>query len=188
MNIEFAVLGLIKMSPDASGYQLKSIVDKSSGHVTQIHLSKIYPALKRLTEKGLLTYRSVPQQGRLDQKFYSLTDEGQKVLDEWMTKPFDFGTNRGWFDDYLLQFSGMVYLNNDAICSFIDQGIARLEQEIAYGKNEAETNDMGFVDDMDETLRERYLQLWASERQLLIEESANRLAWLRQMRKVYTAS
>ena len=185
MNLEAALLGLINMHPDVSGYQLKSIVDNSSGRIAQIHLSKIYPELKKMTEKGLLSCRAVPQKSRLDQKFYTLTEKGLQTLNKFLMEPFAFGPNRSCFDEYLLQLAGMAYLDNERIRSFIDEGISYLEKEIEFRQGENIAIDEDFITNTDKFLQKRYSELWSNARTFMLNEAVNRRAWLIKLKQKY---
>lgn len=186
MNVDNAVLCLVRMHPDVTGYQIKTIFDTSPGHIVPMHLSKIYPALKRLTDKGLVSCRVVPQKGRLDQKFYTITKAGEDELLGWFEQPFEFGSNRAAFDEYLLWLGSMAYLDDDHVLNMIDQGIAYLEKRIAI-EGDPERIKVGFdyitpknPDDI-----ERYTKVFAFEHKFLQQESENRLEQLRELRKLF---
>ena len=185
MKTQNALLALIKMHPDITGYQLKSIIDSSSGNMTRIHLSRIYPALKKMTEDGLLTCRHVPVNGRLDKKFYSLTPKGEEALEDWLREPFPFTQARGCFDDYLIKLSGMAYLGPERICSYIDEGLEWLHDLLDYSVNALEDVDLSFIVSGGTEYADSYIELWNHERGFLIEETENRIAWLEKLRAEY---
>lgn len=187
MKIEHALLGLINMHPDITGYQLKSIVDRSSGHLVRIHLSRIYPALKKMTDTGLLSCRHVPVEGHLDQKYYTLTEKGEQALRDWLSEPFPFTQARGCFDEYLLELAGMASMGPERICSYIDEGLAWLRESLEYQSSSLEVVDSEFINTADSPLGEKYLELWNYQRDYIIEETKQRIAWLESVREDYAA-
>jgi DNA-binding PadR family transcriptional regulator len=188
MKTESAILAIIKMYPDITGYQIKTNIDAMGGNVVKIHLSKIYPCLKKMTEQGLLSCRSVPQEGRLDQKFYTLTPAGEKALDEYYEKPFEFKGSRASFDEYLLQLANMAYMPNERIVSYIDEGISYMENSLAA--DEARLDDESAEEaltGMDEQSCRAYADLWKRENELVAREARGRIEWLKELREAYSA-
>ncbi len=185
MNTEAALLGLIKMHPSVSGHQLKMIAEKSSASVVPINTNRIYLCLKEMTEKGLVSLEPSPQSDKSGQKLYSLTKQGQRALDDWMNKPFDFRHSRASFDEYLLQLAGMAYLDNSTILRFIDDGIAYLEEEIIFRLGESIAIDDAYIENAEEDLRRKYKKLWDKQRQLMLDEATSRKAWLEELRLEY---
>lgn len=187
MKIQNALLGLIKMHPDITGYQLKSIIDASSGNMVRIHLSRIYPALRQMTENGLLTCRCVPSEGHLGRKYYSLTPQGEAALTDWLKKPFPFTQVRSCFDEYLLELAGMAYLGPERICSFIDEGLAWLRGSLDYSTQSLEEVESSFIVSGGSECGSEYLELWSYERDYMVEETKRRIAWLEGLRAKYTS-
>lgn len=185
MKVQNAILGLINIHPDITGYQLKSIIDKSSGNVVRIHLSRIYPALRELTEQGMLSCRNVPRPGRLDEKYYSLTPKGEEKLKEWLMTPFPFTQSRSCFDEYMLELSAMPCMGNERIISYIDEGIVWLQASLEYETTQSEQVDTDFVRGGDSAKADDYVKLWKSQRSLIVQETENRIAWLKELRKTY---
>lgn len=64
---------------ESYGYQIIKDVPDSLG----MSESTLYPLLKRLETKGLITVRKAEHNGRL-RKYYSLTDEGRETLTEFL--------------------------------------------------------------------------------------------------------
>ena len=63
------------------GYEIsKQIKLKSKGSLT-LPENKLYPALHKLEEQGLITSEWVPQHGKPDRKVYSINPEGTKELE-----------------------------------------------------------------------------------------------------------
>jgi DNA-binding PadR family transcriptional regulator len=63
------------------GYEIsKQIKLKSKGSLT-LPENKLYPALHKLEELGMITSEWVPQHGKPDRKVYSINPEGTKELE-----------------------------------------------------------------------------------------------------------
>ena len=186
MKTEYAILSLVRMHPDVTGYQLKSIVDHTTSRFTKLRLNKIYPALKNLTEQGMLAYREVPQPGRLPQKYYTLTEKGQNELDEWLCEPFEFSTDSDNFNDYLLKLGAMAYLEDQKIAESIDHGIEFLRNQYEFlGRDDRADLDLDYVRSTNEGDKERYSKLWTLEYRLMAEQVKTRLDQLIEIREHY---
>ena len=65
------------------GYEIISELNKSSAVLGYAREGTVYPILYRLTEAGLLKTRVAPSAANGgSKKFYSLTEEGRRVLEE----------------------------------------------------------------------------------------------------------
>ncbi len=76
------ILGFIANQP-RSGYDIKAMVDKSTRFFWAASYGQIYPELKRLTDRGLIE-GSDHSQGERPRTVFSITDQGQEALAEWM--------------------------------------------------------------------------------------------------------
>jgi len=85
MSLQHAILGILSYKP-TTGYDLKHIIDKNISYIWSAKLSQIYRDLGSLERKGYVTTRIEKQGGRPDKKIYSVTEEGEKALQEWMIK------------------------------------------------------------------------------------------------------
>ena len=72
---------------EMSGYELKSVIEKSIGHF-YLHpsYSQIYPELRRLASLGLLVVRHVAQENRPTKLLYSVTPAGQSAVQQWLAE------------------------------------------------------------------------------------------------------
>ena len=83
---EAAVLALLAIEGERSGYDLLKLVSKAIAHVWSPARSQLYAVLPRLVRDGLATRREVAQVGRPDKQLYRLTPEGRAVLDAWLAE------------------------------------------------------------------------------------------------------
>jgi len=76
------VLGLLAMRP-RSGYDIKTVVDRSTRFFWAASYGQIYPELRRLEQDGLIEGESVPN-GARDRRVYEITAAGRKALEDWL--------------------------------------------------------------------------------------------------------
>ena len=91
--LESIILGMVSDN-DFTGYDIKKLIENGIGVFYKASYGSLYPALKRLTDKGCLTTYEKPQGGR-KKIFYHITEEGQKQFFDWLVSPTDIteGTN-----------------------------------------------------------------------------------------------
>jgi len=79
------VLGLLALGP-RSGYDIKTVVDRSTRFFWAASYGQIYPELRRLEEEGLIEGEDAPNGGR-SRRVYRLTDAGREALERWLLGP-----------------------------------------------------------------------------------------------------
>jgi DNA-binding PadR family transcriptional regulator len=88
MSLFHTLLGILSWHP-MTGYEIKKHIDESIQFFWHAELSQIYPTLKDLEEKGLITAEVIPQDGKPDKRVYSLTPSGSAALLAWLSEPLD---------------------------------------------------------------------------------------------------
>lgn len=83
---EAAVLCLLAVEGERSGYGLSKLAAKSVGHVWAPAKSHLYAVLPRLARDGLTERREVEQTGRPDKQLYRITAYGRRALDDWLAE------------------------------------------------------------------------------------------------------
>jgi DNA-binding PadR family transcriptional regulator len=81
---EAAVLALLAMEGERSGYDLVKLVEKSIAHVWSPARSGLYAVLPRLQRGGLARARVVEQTTRPDKQLYAITKPGRQALAAWL--------------------------------------------------------------------------------------------------------
>jgi PadR family transcriptional regulator AphA len=76
------VLGLLSMRP-RSGYDIKTVVDRSTRFFWAASYGQIYPELRRLEREGLIEGADEPN-GARSRRVYRITAAGRKALEEWL--------------------------------------------------------------------------------------------------------
>src|SRR3954454_12464454 len=79
------ILGLLSLKP-RSGYDIKTVVDRSTRFFWAASYGQIYPELRRLEEEGLIEGEDAPNGGR-GRRGFKLTAAGRKALEEWLLGP-----------------------------------------------------------------------------------------------------
>jgi DNA-binding PadR family transcriptional regulator len=81
---EAAVLALLAIEGERSGYDLLKQVEQAIGHVWSPARSGLYAVLPRLVKNGLAARRTVEQTTRPDKQLYRISDDGRASLDAWL--------------------------------------------------------------------------------------------------------
>jgi DNA-binding PadR family transcriptional regulator len=81
---EAAVLALLAIEGERSGYDLLRLVQTAIAHVWSPARSGLYAVLPRLAEEGLASRRLVKQSSRPDKQLYRISKEGSVALDAWL--------------------------------------------------------------------------------------------------------
>ena len=92
MSLDHILLGML--DTPASGYDIKRGFSEGSRHFWSAELSQIYPALKKLEERGWLESRLEPPARGPRRRVYHRTAEGRAELIRWLTAGPQMGTQR----------------------------------------------------------------------------------------------
>jgi len=76
------VLGLLAMRP-RSGYDIKTVVDRSTRFFWAASYGQIYPELRRLEREGLIEGED-SSNGARGRRVYKITAGGRKALEDWL--------------------------------------------------------------------------------------------------------
>ncbi len=111
--LSYGLLALLTHQPQ-SGYDLMLNFNKFS-HTTH---SRVYPILKKLEEKGFVTYTSLSQSDKPNKKIYSITPEGIDALKEWFMLPNSKPVLK---DETLLKIKCFHLMDKDSVKSLLDK-------------------------------------------------------------------
>ena len=81
---EAAVLALLAIEGERSGYDLLKLVSKAIAYVWAPARSQLYTVLARLDGDGLVHARTAREGRRPAKQLYRLSDAGRAALDEWL--------------------------------------------------------------------------------------------------------
>ena len=173
MEIDNVLLGLIKLYKEVTGYELNTIIRDSNRYFLSVSLAYIYPVLKRLYQRGLVTYTNIPITNRPDKKAYQITAAGEQVLQDWLKAPIEQDM---YFSSFLLKMEFATLMDRQTIFNHIDREIARLEEKI---------HDVGQLSNCINSgkLDQKSSDILSSMSQLLHETDDLRINWLKDWRK-----
>ncbi len=86
--IDFIIVGMVLEEP-STGYDIKKLIENGIGVFYKASFGSLYPALKKLLDKGYLTMFEHAQGDRL-KKYYQSTEQGKAAFLEWLSSPMDF--------------------------------------------------------------------------------------------------
>lgn len=110
--LEHMILGLL-MEGKMSGYDIKKTMDSSIGLFYTASYGSLYPALKRLTDRGMLSVTELDNSK--NKKLYELLPSGRQAFMDWLGEPLELSRNellsKIFFYDYLAEDTRMMRLN-----------------------------------------------------------------------------
>jgi DNA-binding PadR family transcriptional regulator len=179
LDLEFALLGLIRLHQGVTGYELNRIIKESTGYLLSASLSHIYPTLRKLHDRGLVSYSDIPLKNRPNKKVYLITQAGDAELQVWLEEPVESGLD---FKSFSLRMSFSPLMRKETI-------LRHIEREIAYRERLHQGGEPGIqveVDylDMAKFNRPRAELLWDGLYQVQFQTESLRIAWLKEWRQV----
>ncbi|MBP7736867.1 MAG: PadR family transcriptional regulator [Spirochaetes bacterium] len=178
MVLHHVLLGLIKLRPSVSGYELKSIIDKSTGYFFTASLSQIYPALKHLHNNGFVTFKEEPLVGKQDRKVYTITRKGKDELQAWLAEPMEFTFSMMSFQKFLLKLTFMGSADRERILAYLRAGLDHYTRE----KNEFTAENLSVEENYIDKEQEdsgMHLLLWQHEFEYILKEIQMRINWIK---------
>jgi transcriptional regulator len=94
-TLALIVLKLLRAGP-ANGWELTQSIQTVSRGVLDVNYGSLYPALRRLEEKGLVTGTWAPSENNRRARYYQLTAAGRKQLTEERAAWNRFSQALGW--------------------------------------------------------------------------------------------
>lgn len=84
---EYIAIGMV-LHEELTGYDIKKNIEAGIGNFYKASHGSLYPALKKLTDKGYLIMTEQMQGKRL-KKYYRATELGKTAFLEWLSSPYD---------------------------------------------------------------------------------------------------
>lgn len=178
MEIDFILLGLIKLYKEVSGYELNRIIHDSNRYFIAVSLAYIYPVLKRLHQRGWVTFAATPIPNRPDKKSYHITPEGEKVLQDWLEAPIEPDM---YFRSFLLKMQFAALMRQETVLNHIEREIYRLEEKIQDVKQLNKCIESGKLD-------AKSCEVLTFMTQLLYQTDELRIKWLKDWQARLTDS
>jgi len=89
--LDYITIGMV-LNEAQTGYDIKKDIETGVGNFYKASYGSLYPALKKLTDKGYLTMTEQTHGNRL-KKYYAATEAGKSVFLEWLSSPIDLSSN-----------------------------------------------------------------------------------------------
>ena len=80
-SMELLVLSMLKNRP-RHGYEIGQLIEMRSGGRLEFKVSTLYPVLARMENRGWIKGKWVEKAGERRRCFYSLTENGKRILAE----------------------------------------------------------------------------------------------------------
>ncbi len=123
--LEYIILGLL-MQKEISGYYLKQWMAECTSYFFDASFGSIYPALKRMEQKGYVIYRESVEDGKF-KKLYSISDLGKDYFLRWLEQPIKFEKAN---HNYLVNIYFYKYLPIDVALKNLKEFVTVLEQNL----------------------------------------------------------
>jgi DNA-binding PadR family transcriptional regulator len=178
MEIENVLLGLIRLHQGVTGYELNRIIKVSTGYLMPASLSHIYPALKRLHDRGLVSRQDIPLNNRPSKKVYMITAKGCDEIQAWLEAPIESALD---FKSFYLKMVFSPLMRKETILKHIDREIIYRE-ELTLQRARGNTLELDYLKTSNFDNQGTQL-LWGGIREVVIRTEDLRLAWLREYRQ-----
>jgi DNA-binding PadR family transcriptional regulator len=121
------VLGWLSLGP-MSGYDIRQKIEGSTATFWSESFGQIYPALKKLSDEGLVTMREHQPEGQRLRKEYRITAAGKTRLREWLGEPCGLQVRR---EELLLKLFFGEKAPKGAMRAAVEQRLAIANRELA---------------------------------------------------------
>jgi DNA-binding PadR family transcriptional regulator len=133
----YAILGLLTIAPEISGYDLSKIISRSIGFFWTPARSQVYAELRRLAAAGHATERRVEQTDRPDKRLFAITPAGVEALRRWLERaPVELEPIRSTF---LLKVFFGAQIGPEAVAAQVREYRRQMQELMEeFGRIEAE--------------------------------------------------
>lgn len=132
---EAAVLALLAIEGERSGYELLKLASRAIGYVWAPAKSQLYNVLPRLASDGLAVQRRVGQVRRPDKLLYRITDDGRSALGRWLET-----VELGSVDSFYLRLFVGGLMPRERVVEHVEQFRRDAEQRLAELRTIEPTN------------------------------------------------
>ena len=87
--LKHGILGLLNYG-SMTGYEIMLTFKNSLCYFWTAQTSQIYRELQTLKKNGWAADKSIPQQGKPDKVYFSITDDGRKELKRWLAEEMKY--------------------------------------------------------------------------------------------------
>jgi DNA-binding PadR family transcriptional regulator len=137
--LEYIILGFL-MCGETSGYAIKKWMTKSTSYFFDASYGSIYPALKRLEQKGMVTFREL-MEGNKYKKIYQISESGRECFMKWINESIVFEKSR---QDHLVKIFFYEFLPKEKAIANLKAFIEEVELVAKNLTNEKEKAEKEF--------------------------------------------
>lgn len=180
MKLSDVLLGLVKLHPGVSGYELRRIIAQSTQYFMNAQLSQIYPALKQMTAEGLMTFDEVKTEGGRFSKRYYLSPAGEARYLEWLREPIDYTLSMNTQRLFMLKLTFIGSLPEDEQVDFIQNAL----DYFRYEKDELMSGHLDLENEYltaDLPEHDAIMEFWQREAEFILEREDQLITWLERM-------
>jgi PadR family transcriptional regulator AphA len=94
-ELEVGLLGLLSIRP-MYGYEIGHHFDRALSPFWTVPRTQIYPKLRELEVRGMVTSDHVMQEAKPNRRVYAISDEGRQQLREWLSGPIRWPEMKHW--------------------------------------------------------------------------------------------
>ncbi len=123
--LEYIILGFL-MECSMSGYDIKQSMSHSTANFFDASFGSIYPALKRLEEKGLIISKEAVESGKY-KKYYEILEQGKKEFFSWLEVPVDFSSLK---QEYLVKQFFYIHLPEEKVKAHLEHFIESVKDHL----------------------------------------------------------
>lgn len=127
MNIRTLCLGILTLG-DATGYEIKKMVEGPFSHFYRASFGSIYPALSRLTEEGFVLCTATAQERRPPKKVYRIGPDGRLAFVDDLMAPIEADAMRS---DFLMMMFFSHLLPAQHLARVLDRRLAEYREGAA---------------------------------------------------------
>ena len=159
MALTHTILALLAKHP-GSGYDITKHFEEGMSCYWKATQQQVYRELSKLSEKGYVSFETLPQAGKPDKKLYRITDTGWQELSRWYIAPTEPTAIR---EDLLVKvLIGYKMPKEHLLREIQHRKAVHQSQLVAYREMEAEYLNGDWQSALDEDaaeLRYKYLTL-----------------------------
>ena len=129
MDVQSVLLGFL-MRSSMTGYDLRKAFSISFSFFSGLSYGSIYPSLKKMESRGLISKQVEIQDGAPNRKIYTITEAGKKVFLDALRSPFVPEQPRSTFLMRLFFFAHLSPEERGAIALAQLDSVQRLRKEL----------------------------------------------------------
>jgi DNA-binding PadR family transcriptional regulator len=129
MDIQSVLLGFLMKAP-MTGYDLRKAFSMSFSFFSQLSYGSIYPSLKKMEAKGLISKHLETRDGAPNRKVYTITEAGKNAFLQALRSPYVPEQPKNTFCMRLFFFSHLSPQEREEISTSQLETVKRLRKEL----------------------------------------------------------